>query len=145
MIKKVTQSAIVETMSELMISSDNVAHVLGTNSLSHGMLILSTVTYSMIPVLSPKSKLLGLISMPMMIKAVTTIESIEINRMDDILISEVMDKNPVMISENESFERVLHLLVDHNFLCVVDDERYFKGIITRKAMLKRINAYLHKS
>ena len=38
---------------------------------------------------------------------------------------------------------VLHKLVDESFLPVVDAEGVFQGIITRKSILKAVNALLH--
>ena len=38
---------------------------------------------------------------------------------------------------------VLHKLVDESFLPVVDQENTFQGIITRKSILKAVNALLH--
>ena len=38
---------------------------------------------------------------------------------------------------------VLHKLVDESFLPVVDAEGIFQGIITRKSILKAVNALLH--
>ncbi|MGX7104011.1 cyclic-di-AMP-binding protein CbpB [Globicatella sanguinis] len=144
MINPLLEKQIVDPIEKLLIPADNVAHVLDTNTLSHGMLILSTVKYSMIPVLSTKSKLMGLINMPMMINAVTTVEAIEIEKMDQILIRDVMEKDPVTIVEGEPFEKILHHLVDQNFICMIDHEGNFKGIITRRELLKRINHFLHE-
>lgn len=143
MINENIVSHMVNPITKLMIPADNVAHVFDSNTLNHAMLILSTVKYSVIPVLSVKSKLLGLINMPLMINAVTTEDSIEIDKLDQIFIRDVMINNPVTIKEDASFEKILHHLVDQNFLCVVDDQDEFKGIITRREMLKRINHFLH--
>lgn len=41
-------------------------------------------------------------------------------------------------------EEVLHLLVDASFLPVVDDNQRFKGIITRKEILKAVNHMAHE-
>ncbi|CZD70684.1 CBS domain-containing protein [Streptococcus pneumoniae] len=37
----------------------------------------------------------------------------------------------------------MHKLVDESFLPVVDTEGIFQGIITRKSILKAVNALLH--
>ncbi len=36
------------------------------------------------------------------------------------------------------------MLVDQNYLCVVDKNGIFRGIITRKTLLKRINYMAHE-
>ncbi|MBS4462591.1 CBS domain-containing protein [Aerococcaceae bacterium zg-B36] len=143
MINKIIERTIVNSLSELMIPADNVAHVLTGNTLSHGLLILSTVNYSLIPVLSPQSKLMGLINTSLIIQAITTIDAIEVDKLDEIKIESVMMKPPIILDEQVSFEKILHYLVDYNFLCVVDDQQNFKGIITRRAVLKRLNKFVH--
>lgn len=44
----------------------------------------------------------------------------------------------------DPFEKALNLLINHPFLCVVDDEKYFEGIITRRVILKKLAAFLHQ-
>ncbi|MBD3948678.1 CBS domain-containing protein [Tuanshanicoccus lijuaniae] len=144
MINKIIEKSIVSSISDLMIPADNVAHVLSNNTLSHGLLVLSTVKYSLIPVLSPQLKLMGLLNMSVIIKAITTIDAIEVSKLDEITIESVMMKPPVVLDEQVSFEKVLHYLVDYNFLCVVDKDQNFKGIITRRAVLKRLNKFIHQ-
>ncbi|MET3634844.1 putative transcriptional regulator [Streptococcus porcorum] len=48
------------------------------------------------------------------------------------------------INLNASLTEVLHKLVDNPFLPVVTDNNSFVGIITRKAVLKAVNALLHE-
>lgn len=143
MIHPIIEHKIVNSIEDLMIPADNVAHVFANNTLSHGMLVLSTVNYSMIPVLSSDSKLIGLINMPLMIKAITTIEAIEVEKLDQILIEEVMIEPPVFITVDTSFERILSLLVDHNFLSVLGEEGIFLGIVTRRNLLTHVNRFVH--
>jgi hypothetical protein len=38
---------------------------------------------------------------------------------------------------------MMQLLVDHPFLCVENDEGFFEGILTRRAVLGLINNALH--
>ena len=42
-----------------------------------------------------------------------------------------------------TISEVLHKLIDESFLPVVGQDQYFHGIITRKSILKAVNALLH--
>ncbi|MFR7019232.1 CBS domain-containing protein, partial [Streptococcus pneumoniae] len=48
-----------------------------------------------------------------------------------------------VVSPDFTITEVLHKLVDESFLPVVDSEGIFQGIITRKSILKAVNALLH--
>ena len=48
-----------------------------------------------------------------------------------------------VVAPDYNITEVLHKLVDEPFLPVVDDEGIFQGIITRKSILKAVNALLH--
>jgi CBS-domain-containing membrane protein len=66
---------------DLMIHGENVANVHCSNNLNHAFLVLSQVKYSVIPVLDSKSRIKGLISIPMIIKAITEIDAIRYDKM----------------------------------------------------------------
>ena len=145
MIQPELEQLIAPNMMDFMIPADNVANVIDSHTLSNGLLVLSQVNYSLIPVLSVKSKLIGLISMPMIIKSVMTVESIEMNRLDEMKVSDVMLHQPVRVTRDCHLEEVLHYLIDHNFICVVEDDDTFIGIITRKKVLQRLTYLLHET
>ena len=46
-------------------------------------------------------------------------------------------------SHKASLNEVMHKLVNNPFLPVVDRQGIFKGIITRKSILKAVNSLLH--
>ncbi|AZP05518.1 cyclic-di-AMP-binding protein CbpB [Jeotgalibaca ciconiae] len=129
---------------ELIIPSENVANLNCNNNLYHALLVLSQVKYSSIPVLDNESRIRGLISMPMIIKAIMSIDSIHFEEMEKITVKEVMNKNVPIIYTSSELEEILNKLIDHNFLCVIDEQGYFIGIITRKEMLSRVNHLVHE-
>lgn len=130
---------------EFMIEADNVANVIDRHSLSNALLILSQVNYALIPVLTTKSQFVGLLSMPMIIKSVMTVEAIELQRLDEMRVEEVMLQNPVRVTLDVSLSELLHVLIDHSFVCVVDDQDRFLGIVTRKKLLQRLTHLLHET
>ena len=77
MIHPKIEALVASKMLDFMIPADNVANVIDQHTLSTGLLILTQSNYTMIPVLSAESKLMGVISMSMIIKAVMTVDAIE--------------------------------------------------------------------
>lgn len=146
MIHPTIESFICADIEQLMIPADDVASVISSHTLNHGLLVLSQVKYSMIPVLSPKSQLVGLISMPLIINAAVTLDSIDIEQLDQLKIADVMRTDVTLINLDTPFEFIFRELIDHNFVCVIDPNRgnKFLGLITRREILKRLNHFIHK-
>ncbi|TLS37719.1 cyclic-di-AMP-binding protein CbpB [Pseudalkalibacillus caeni] len=130
---------------DLIISADKVAHVQLNNPLEHAMLILIKSGYSSIPVLDSEFKLQGLISQPLILDSILGIERIEFEKLGQYVVKDVMNREIPFINENEGFFKALKLAIDNPFLCVVDDAHTFKGILTRRTLLKFVNRYLHET
>ncbi|WP_314049231.1 cyclic-di-AMP-binding protein CbpB [Abiotrophia defectiva] len=143
MIHPKIEALVASKMLDFMIPADNVANVIDQHTLSTGLLILTQSNYTMIPVLSAESKLMGVISMSMIIKAVMTVDAIEMERLDELKVRDVMLSQPVRVQSNCHLADVLNYLIDQNFVCVVDEDNRFLGIITRKNVLQRLTHLLH--
>ncbi|MCW6683146.1 CBS domain-containing protein [Aerococcaceae bacterium NML160702] len=145
MIHHLIEQAICGSIEELMISDEQVAHVSSTHTLNHSLLVLSQVKYSSIPVLTPKSEIVGLITMSNIINAVTTLTDIDLERLHDLKVCDIELNDAPTITMDAPFEYVLGLLTDYNYLCVIQSEEdaIFKGIITRRVLLKRITHLIH--
>lgn len=145
MIHPLIEQVICQSLEELMISDAQVAHVRSTHTLNHSLLILSKVKYSSIPVLNPQSQVVGLITMSNIINAVTTVTEIDLGQLHDLKVSDITLNEAPMITLDVPFEYVLSLLTDYNYLCVVEsqDNPVFKGIITRRTLLKRLTHLMH--
>lgn len=127
-----------------MIPSEKVAHVHMNNPLEHAMLVLIKSGYSAIPVVDSLFKLKGLISMSLILDSILGIERIEVERLENKIVEDVMNTEVPSIHENESLMKGLRLSIDYPFLCVVNDEGIFTGILTRRAILKHMNRYMHE-
>ncbi|ABS22919.1 cyclic-di-AMP-binding protein CbpB [Bacillus cytotoxicus] len=124
---------------DLMISSEKVAHVQIGNSLEHALLVLVKSGYSAIPVLDPMYKLHGLISTAMILDGILGLERIEFEKLENMKVEEVMKRDIPFLKLDDSFTKALGMTIDHPFICVVNDEEYFEGILTRRAILKLLN------
>lgn len=130
---------------DLLIPSERVAHVQIGNSLEHALLVLTKSGYSAIPVLDPKYKLHGLISVPIIMESILGLERIEFEKLEEFKVESIMLTDNPKVNGNSSLLDIIKYLVDHPFICVEDEEGYFDGILTRRAILKRLNGYLHQN
>ena len=145
MIHPIVERTIFDSIDSLMIPADDVASVISTHTLNTSLLILSQVKYTAVPVLTPKNQLVGLISMPVIISAVTTLNHIELERLDSLKVADINLQHAAFVTRETTFEQLLSMLIDHNFVCVVESENnlHFKGIITRRTLLTRMTNFIH--
>jgi predicted transcriptional regulator len=129
-------------MSELIIPSQKVAIVQEGNTLEHALLVLIKSGYSAIPVLDRDYKLKGLVSTTLIMDSILGLEKIEYENLSSHKVEEVMNTKVARIMENGIFFKALELSINHPFLCVVDAEGVFTGILTRKSILAIIHRHL---
>lgn len=143
MISKHLQDYFLNDRISIVKPADEVAFIHSWHKLDHAMLILTSDMYNVVPVLDRDSKLVGLISMSHIIKQVMAIEGMSFDNLDDITVEKVMERDVTKVREDFEFEEVLKLLVNTSFICVVDQNNNFKGIITRSDILKGANSLVH--
>ncbi|WP_290033660.1 cyclic-di-AMP-binding protein CbpB [Ligilactobacillus cholophilus] len=144
MIAKSAADLINKQKEHFLISADQVANVFEKNHLDHAFLVLTKIGYSKIPVLDKDQHFKGLISLSMITESMLGLNGIDPSNLSQRQVCEVMQKDVPVITDNDSLEEVLHLLVDQPFLVVVDSENIFKGIITRRELMKAINYMVHE-
>ena len=113
------------------------------NNAEHALLVLTRTGYSSIPVLDVKYRLQGLLSIKMITEAILGLERIEYDRLANIKVEDVMEKEVVYLQITDTFKRALDLVINHAFLCVVDEEGTFVGIMTRRVILKQLKKYIY--
>ncbi|WP_246944035.1 cyclic-di-AMP-binding protein CbpB [Bacillus pinisoli] len=133
------------TVKDLIISSDKVAHVQLGNGLEHALLVLVKSGYSAIPVLDPSYHLHGLISTSLILDTTLGLERIEFERLEKMKVEEVMNTDVPRLNIKDSFSKALDLVINHPFVCVENDEGVFEGILTRRVILKKLNAVIKKN
>ncbi|MFC7392377.1 cyclic-di-AMP-binding protein CbpB [Scopulibacillus cellulosilyticus] len=127
---------------DLIISSDQVAHVQVDNPLEHALLVLVKTGYSAIPVLDSSYKLRGIVSKTLILDFIFGIERIEFEKLSDHQVSEVMKTSMPILKTNDDFLKAVKLSIDETFLCVEDQDNIFQGILPRSALLKFLNHFL---
>ncbi|QAU25915.1 CBS domain-containing protein [Heyndrickxia coagulans] len=144
MISLQSQEFLEPKIMDFMIPSEKVAHVQVGNSLEHALLVLTKSGYAAVPVLDASYRLHGLISSAMITDSILGLERIEFEKLGEIKVEQVMKADIPGLNVHDNFEKALRWLVDHNFLCVEDDEGFFAGIFTRRSLLKELNHHIHK-
>ena len=144
MIHKRIQELLLEDRDKLFIDAEKVAILQEDHTLEHAMLVLTNVRYSLIPVLNKENKIVGLISLAMILHKITGVEQIHMNQLAKYKVREVMRTEFPIIHQDTQVEDVLNELVDESFICIGNEEDEFVGIVTRKELLKRINFMVHE-
>lgn len=132
-------------ISDFVISSEKVAHVQIGNNAEHALLVLTKTGYSSVPVLDAKYRIHGLLSTKMIMDSILGLERIEYEKLSSIKVDEVMERKVMTLKLTDTFQRALDLVINHAFLCVVDDENTFSGILTRRVILKQLKKYIYQT
>lgn len=139
-----SRKALLDTpISEFIISSEKVAHVQIGNSAEHALLVLTKTGYSSVPVLDIKFRLHGLLSTKMITESILGLERIEYEKLANIKVDDVMDRGVTYLKITDTFQKALDLVINHAFLCVVDHEGTFVGILTRRVILKQLKKHIY--
>lgn len=125
-------------VSDLMISAKKVAHVNLNNPLEHALLVLVKSGYSAVPVLDNSSKLVGTISKTIILNQILGLENFEVEKLSTMLVHEVMKTDIQHLSKDDVFTDGLKAVINTPFVCVADEDGYFTGILTRRAILKEL-------
>lgn len=80
----------------------------------------------------------------MITDAILGLERIEYERLDQLKVEDVMQTKMPVLTNATDVEKIVKLLVDNPFICVVDEAGIFEGIITRHVILKQVQRYIHE-
>ncbi len=128
-----------QNLKDLMIPIDKVAHVQKNNSLEHALLVLVKSGYTAIPVLDKDSKLHGVISKALILDSILGLERIELDRLHNFKVSDVMEAKVATMKMSDTFPKALAVSINNPFICMTDDDDSFEGILTRRSLLVYLN------
>ena len=120
-------------ISDLMIDSELVAHVQVNNPLEHALL-----GYSAVPVLDEKFKLVGTISKTAILNEMLGLERFEVEKLANFIVRDVMKTDIPKLKKEDRLIDGLKAVINAPFVCIVDDEGYLDGILTRRNILKQL-------
>ena len=142
MIAKEFELFLLEQEETLLTPAENLAVLIDTHNADHATLLLSQMTYTRVPVVTDEKEFVGTIGLRDIL-AYQMEQGLSQESMADTDIVHMTKKDVAVVEPDYSLTDVLHKLVDESFLPVVDEEGIFQGIITRKSILKAVNALLH--
>ena len=133
------------SVDELLIPSEKVAHVQLNNPLEHALLVLVKSGYSAVPVLDASYKFVGIIGKTVILNQILGMERFEIEKLSEMRVKEVMSSDIPTLTREHTLLDVLNAVIDHAFVCLVDQDGYFDGILTRRAILKQLKKDIYTS
>ena len=142
MIAKEFELFLLEQEETFLTPAENLAVLIDTHNADHATLLLSQMTYTRVPVVTDEKEFVGTIGLRDIL-AYQMEQGLSQEAMADTDIVHMTKKDVAVVEPDYRLTDVLHKLVDESFLPVVDAEGIFQGIITRKSILKAVNALLH--
>lgn len=133
------------TIKDLMIPSEKVAFVQLNNPVEHALLVLVKSGYFAVPVLDEKYRLVGSISKTVILDQILGLERFEVEKLADLKVHEVMNGETRGLLNDDTFINGLNAVIDEPFVCVVDYEGHFDGILTRRAILKLVKKEFYRT
>lgn len=130
-------------VADMMISSEKVAHVQVNNPLEHALLVLVKSGYSAVPVLDTSYKLVGTIGKTAILNQTLGLERFETEKLSDIQVNKIMETDIPVLLKTDTFLEGLNKVINSAFICVADEDGYFDGILTRRAILKHLRRDLY--
>ena len=143
MIAKEFELFLLEQEETFLTPAEKLAALIDSHNADHAILVLSQITYSRIPVVTYYRRFVGTIGLRDIL-AYQMEQGLTDEQMASTDIVHMTKKDVAVVAPDYNITEVLHKLVDEPFLPVVDDEGMFQGIITRKSILKAVNALLHE-
>ena len=142
MIAKEFETILLEQEETFLTPAENLAVLIDTHNADHATLLLSQMTYTRVPVVTAEKVFIGTIGLRDIL-AYQMEHHLSDEVMADTDIVHMTQKNGAVVAPDFTITEIFHKLVDESFLPVVDNNGIFQGIITRKSILKAMNALLH--
>ncbi len=141
MISPKIEGFLLEQEETFLTPADKLAVIIDSHNMDHAKLLLSHMSYSRVPVVTEDNRFVGTIGLNEIIKYQAEHELTDEELQQDI--SLIAKRDVATVKENYELADVLRKLIDESFLPVLGEGDVFLGIITRKSILKAINALVH--
>lgn len=121
--------------------ADKLAVIIDSHNIDHAKLLLSHMTFSRVPVVTEDNHFVGTIGLNDIVQYQVGQELSDDELQQDIAL--ITKRDVTTVRENYELADALRKLIDESFLPVLGEEDEFLGIITRKSILKAVNALVH--
>ena len=141
MISPKIEGFLLEQEETFLTPADKLAVIIDSHNMDHAKLLLSHMSYSRVPVVTEDNRFVGTIGLNEIIQYQAEHELTDEELQQDI--SLIAKRDVATVKEDYELADVLRKLIDESFLPVLGENDAFLGIITRKSILKAINALVH--
>ena len=141
MISPKIEGFLLEQEETFLTPADKLAVIIDSHNMDHAKLLLSHMSYSRVPVVTEDNRFVGTIGLNEIILYQAEHELTDEELQQDI--SLIAKRDVATVKENYELADVLRKLIDESFLPVLGEGDEFLGIITRKSILKAVNALVH--
>ena len=121
--------------------ADKLAVIIDSHNIDHAKLLLSHMTFSRVPVVTEDNHFVGTIGLNDIVQYQVGQELSDDELQQDIAL--ITKRDVTTVRENYELADALRKLIDESFLPVLGEGDEFLGIITRKSILKAVNALVH--
>lgn len=122
--------------------ASKLAVIIDSHNMDHAKLLLSHMTYSRVPVVTEDNRFVGTLGLREIIQYQAEHQLSDQDLSQDV--APIVKTDVATISADYNLTEVMRKLVDQSFLPVLGEDREFLGIITRRSILKAVNALLHQ-
>ena len=141
MISPKIEGFLLEQEETFLTPADKLAVIIDSHNMDHAKLLLSHMSFSRVPVVTEDNRFVGTIGLNEIIQYQAENELTDEELQQDI--SLIAKRDVATVKEDYELADVLRKLIDESFLPVLGENDAFLGIITRKSILKAINALVH--
>ena len=141
MISPKIEQFLLEQEETFLTPADKLAVIIDSHNMDHAKLLLSHMSFSRVPVVTEDNRFVGTIGLNEIIQYQAENELTDEELQQDI--SLIAKRDVATVKEDYELADVLRKLIDESFLPVLGENDAFLGIITRKSILKAINALVH--
>ncbi|MDR2828550.1 MAG: CBS domain-containing protein [Acholeplasmatales bacterium] len=121
----------------LLIPSMEVKHLLNTSTLRQTIEVFDDTGYTALPIINSESEYINTIAEGDVLRYLKRNMNLNMASTEKINLKDIVIKRPVKaISVFEDIDNLLELVLEQNFIPVVDALNHFIGIVTRKRIIK---------
>jgi len=115
---------------------NNVAYIEQKNTLRQALEHMDNSGFSAVPIIDEKGCYINTITEGDLLRYIKTNSFLDLKKAEKVLLVDVPVKKDIKpVNIDRSINEVMLLVINQNFVPVIDDEGRFIGIITRKSMM----------
>lgn len=122
----------------LLTTKDKVCYIESSMSIRQALEKMRAHKYSAVPVLNEDGTYYGIISEGDFLWEIMNDNVVTVQELESKSVKEIIKKNVSCCSIDVTYEELLKLITNQNFVPIVDDRNVLMGIITRKSIIDNI-------